>query len=569
MKRRTLLGSAAMTLGGASVIGTGAFTSVEAERSISVDVVGDGSAFLQLEASPNCGNGGSSPRSSDFVYQKDGTIGINLTGDITDLNQEAGINGSRINGSGITKNSLWRFPNAFKIVNQGTQSVVIDFEVQEGSQEITISSPGKTQVGGEDRVFDSGDPAVVFYPGSNDAPRNLFNDEKNGLVLSPSDGQCIGFNVRTFGFTNNNNPLNNANLKITADATEVDEVENQPRAGLGISLSEIDGQSAGGKFNITGSVENNSSNGVGDITVGLEILNGNGVEVNPNGYNDKLIDDVGPDSDSDHEFTFENITLDNSGSYTARVTATADDDDINVAPVSDSVEFVVSSSFDRFSCSDVVANINDGGSMCNHDYSGSLGNELDGNVCLSGVDSEVDFSDTIDGFLYVEGSAVDVTAKGNVGGAVVLNQTEDEQDEHAESEFAINNNGGDGYTIDGDVCIKSVGSANVDLKNSTNIKRTLTIDSDGSVDVDIKKSASTGDIRIDADGAVDIDIKKSASTGDIRIDAGGAVGVNINNSASTGDIKIDAVDIDIKKSASTGDINRDASLDLEEITIDA
>ncbi len=555
MKRRTLLGSAAMTLGGASVIGTGAFTSVRAERSISVDVVGDKSAFLQLlptcksdgdrDGENNEGgdtNGDSSLRSSDFVYTKeDGTIAIDLTESIDD-------NGSsHIDGNGITEDSLWRFPNAFKIANQGTQAVAVDFEVRDEDGEIKISSDGAAEVGGKMREYtesDPADPAVVFYPGSNDAPGNLFNNGDNGLVLKPSNYQCIGFNVRTFGFEASDDPFDTANLRITADATEVDEVENQPQAGLGISLSGIENQLADKEFDITGNVENNSSDEV-NITVELEILDENGDKVNPNGDDNKLIEDVNPDSDP--EFKFENITLNNSGSYTARVTATADGDGINVAPVSDSIEFVVSSSFDPHSCSDVVADINNGRTRCNHNYdNGSLGGELDGNVCLSGVDSEVDFSDTIDGFLYVEGSAVDVTAKNDVEGAVVLNQTEDES-----AEFAIHNNGGDGYLINGDVCIKSVGSANVDLKNSTNIDRTLTIDSGGDVDVDIRNSASTGDIKIDADGDVDVDIRNSASTGDIKIDADGDV------------------DVDIKNSASTGDTNESATLDLEEITIDA
>ena len=342
MKRRTLLGSAAMTLGGASVIGTGAFTSVEAERSISVDVVGDKSAFLQLlptcksdgdrDGENNEGgdtNGDSSLRSSDFVYTKeDGTIAIDLTESIDD-------NGSRkIDGAGITEDSLWRFPNAFKIANQGTQAVAVDFEVRDEDGEIEISSDGAAEVGGKMRDYDKSDPAVVFYPGSNDAPGNLFNDGDNGLVLKPSNYQCIGFNVRTFG--GSDDPFNNANLRITADATEVDGVKNQPEAGLGISLSGIENQLADKEFDITGNIENNSSDEV-NITVELDILDENGDKVNPNGDDNKLIEDVDPDSDP--EFKFENITLNNSGSYTARVTATADGDNINVAPVSNSTDF--------------------------------------------------------------------------------------------------------------------------------------------------------------------------------------------------------------------------------------
>jgi len=175
MKRRTLLGSAAMTLGGASVIGTGAFTSVRAERSISVDVVGDADAFLQLQ--PYCStenntqsedesvDPGDEPlQSSDFVYETSAeTIAIDLTEHIS------GHEGhGHIEGEGITDNSLWRFPNAFRITNQGTQPVCIDLQVQDNDGEVTLNSGGSAMVDDNERHFSQGDPAVVFYPGTND-----------------------------------------------------------------------------------------------------------------------------------------------------------------------------------------------------------------------------------------------------------------------------------------------------------------------------------------------------------------------------------------------------------------
>lgn len=53
MRRRTFLASSAAALGGTGLlVGTQGFSTTEAERGISIDVVGDGDAFLRLEYPP-------------------------------------------------------------------------------------------------------------------------------------------------------------------------------------------------------------------------------------------------------------------------------------------------------------------------------------------------------------------------------------------------------------------------------------------------------------------------------------------------------------------------------------
>jgi len=373
MKRRTLLGSAAMTLGGASVIGTGAFTSVKAERSLSVDVVGDESAFLQLE--PGCGiendiqssdesggaggsNAGTPPQSSDFVYNKnDDTIAIDLTESIAQ-------NGAgNISGEGITGDSLWRFPNAFKIKNQGTQPVCIDLQVQNNDgQEITLNSGGEATVGGDNvREFSESDPAVVFYPGTNDTRGNLFNNEDtDGLLLNPpgadSPGsQCIGFNVRTFGFGSDSvdNPLEDAKLIITADAGGAcrENREAQPQPGLGVMLDSVDSPDPS---SIDGSIIDNTPSAQ-KIEETIKIR----LEASETEKEIDIDDDSLRTAESGFEFNFdlENVEL-GPGKHTAVVTATAE----GVAPVSDSVEFVISGDLDAAGKIVYQTNSSNGGS---------------------------------------------------------------------------------------------------------------------------------------------------------------------------------------------------------------
>jgi hypothetical protein len=87
---------------GAGVIGgTGAFTSVTAERTVSVETTSDGGAALALEPVPNSGN-------SDYVDEGDDTIAINL--DSTDA-------------GGFNKNATTILQNLIRVTNNGTQSV--------------------------------------------------------------------------------------------------------------------------------------------------------------------------------------------------------------------------------------------------------------------------------------------------------------------------------------------------------------------------------------------------------------------------------------------------------------
>jgi len=77
MQRRNLLiGMGSIAAGGAATIGTGAFTSVEADRSVDVNVSDDAGAYLRLE-----GNGG---ENSEYVTQNGD--GNQLAIDLTDSN---------------------------------------------------------------------------------------------------------------------------------------------------------------------------------------------------------------------------------------------------------------------------------------------------------------------------------------------------------------------------------------------------------------------------------------------------------------------------------------------------
>ena len=227
MKRRTLLGSAAMTFGGASLLGTHAFTSVEAERSISIDVQEDGNAFLELapcdeDSDVEIDHDESISRDfdpSNVVDDDDRDISIDLTGSNPDLG-----------GSGITNNAVWRFPKALRIKNAGSQPVCVDVQLVNTNDEyprVGLNESENVNIdidGDEDheKTISSEDPAVVFYSGDSSENHRFSWDKldtgsENAIHLEPSGSKCIGFNIRTFGFNHDSAQLKGLTLRIRAD----------------------------------------------------------------------------------------------------------------------------------------------------------------------------------------------------------------------------------------------------------------------------------------------------------------------------------------------------------------
>ena len=110
MDRRTLLKSLGVAgAGGAIVTGTGAFTSVEANRNVSVTVEGDANAYLSLEDTGNA--------NSEYLNTNSaGELEIDLTGE-----NDSTTGG----GTGVNADAITVIEDLFKIRNQGTQEVEV------------------------------------------------------------------------------------------------------------------------------------------------------------------------------------------------------------------------------------------------------------------------------------------------------------------------------------------------------------------------------------------------------------------------------------------------------------
>ncbi|WP_313694763.1 hypothetical protein [Halorarum halobium] len=147
------------------VTASGAFTTVSAERTATVNVAGDSSALLQLQ-----GN-------STYATTDGGQNGGELT---LNFDTDAGA-------SGLNQNATTEVNHVFNITNQGSQNVIIDIGVQN----------------------DSDADSFAFFDGNDDS-------SINGTELGPGDSVSVGMEIITDGDGNDFN----VDFTIVADAEE-------------------------------------------------------------------------------------------------------------------------------------------------------------------------------------------------------------------------------------------------------------------------------------------------------------------------------------------------------------
>jgi len=197
MKRRKfILGTGAAAAGGSALLGSGAFSRVESDRSVTVQVAEDHNAYLGLD---KCAIDDEETPNSSFV-ERDGYGHLEI---------EMGDSGN--DGFGVNSNSVSSFDNVFQITNQGKEAICVDLRYD------------PVALGREDsqKVEDAGLPlpeqSVVFYEGESREEQgsnipnadggNIFSPEEididgpNAMPLDVGESVCVGLQTRTFGIS--------------------------------------------------------------------------------------------------------------------------------------------------------------------------------------------------------------------------------------------------------------------------------------------------------------------------------------------------------------------------------
>ena len=115
-RRNVLVGLGTIVAGGGAALGTGAFSRVEADRTVDVTVAGDANAFVSLEANNNL--------TTSAVSQNDGTLAINLS----DLGSGSGVNYNATTTVG-TGDGAGVDTHAFTITNNGGDPIDLSVDV--------------------------------------------------------------------------------------------------------------------------------------------------------------------------------------------------------------------------------------------------------------------------------------------------------------------------------------------------------------------------------------------------------------------------------------------------------
>ncbi|WP_229121282.1 hypothetical protein [Halapricum desulfuricans] len=117
-RRKFLLGMGSLAAGGAAAIGSGAFTSVSADRGMAVQVADDAEAFLAIEPQDT-------PNGNEYAdVGSDGTVSLDFTN--TNETQEGDYSEA---GQGLNKDATTIIRDVLKVTNLGTQPVVVSVSV--------------------------------------------------------------------------------------------------------------------------------------------------------------------------------------------------------------------------------------------------------------------------------------------------------------------------------------------------------------------------------------------------------------------------------------------------------
>jgi hypothetical protein len=180
-RRKFIAGMGSLAAAGAAGIGTGAFTSVEADRTVDVEVATDDDAYLGL-------NTLDTPNSNQYAELSNGTL-------------EIAIDDSGENGSGVNLNALTKFDRMFEVTNQGTQAIAL----------YILYDPADAQAGFMPDSDDSGrlDPSdpdlgLAFYRENGGLELNHptgHDPIDRSTLFNPGESVTLGVSVDTRGFS--------------------------------------------------------------------------------------------------------------------------------------------------------------------------------------------------------------------------------------------------------------------------------------------------------------------------------------------------------------------------------
>ncbi len=217
MKRRKfLLGTAAVSVGGGALLGSGAFTSVESQRTVSAEVSTDPNAYLGMDKCTDS-NGSETPNASFASLDNEGHLQILM-------DETNPTIGNSPLGDGLNSDSDSRFDRVFQLCNNGKQDTCVYIEDDPAWPKVEAGEDVPNEAVGERRVdFYFEDDRTASVVG-----------EDNAFAVPLGECRCIGVRTRTYGLSDGAellSALDNmvtvvADVNIDCDGTPLPEPED-------------------------------------------------------------------------------------------------------------------------------------------------------------------------------------------------------------------------------------------------------------------------------------------------------------------------------------------------------
>ena len=203
-RRKFLYGVGASAIGGSALVGSGAFSRVESQRQVSIEVAHDSEAYLGMDVITDSAN------SENYVdHDEKGHLYIDIS--------ESG-NG----GYGVNSDSFTYFDDLFQLCNNGKAKAYISYELPDPPEDRNIGDNWEAP------HEDYDEQVVAFYWVGEDGERNIVEEgEEVPLEL----GDCYNIGLRTVTKSidaTEDEPLIDGEVVVTADAPEAGEPEDDP-----------------------------------------------------------------------------------------------------------------------------------------------------------------------------------------------------------------------------------------------------------------------------------------------------------------------------------------------------
>lgn len=208
-RRNFLIGVSSTAVAGSALLGTGAFSRVESQRNVAIQVATDDEAYLGMGVIDDSLN------STNFAeLDENGHLAI----DIGDFGADGDYD--YVTGVGVNSDSFTYFDDLFRLCNNGKADATISYE---------LPDPDTTGHPSLDGSWEAPDPdydeqVVTFYFQREDGTR-VFVDEGEEIPLELGECENIGLRTVTKGIdATEGSPLLDGTVVITADSPDAGEV---------------------------------------------------------------------------------------------------------------------------------------------------------------------------------------------------------------------------------------------------------------------------------------------------------------------------------------------------------